>query len=84
VAKPVAGDVVVLPFPQTNLRPGKRRPALVVADLTGDAASFFAKSRVKRTTTRIQFLSVQRTFKPANLRFAAMSGPIACSQSSNP
>ena len=36
MAKPVAGDVVVLPFPQTNLPPGKRRPALVVADLPGD------------------------------------------------
>jgi mRNA interferase MazF len=36
VAKPVAGDIVVLPFPQTNLQAGKRRPALVVADLTGD------------------------------------------------
>jgi len=27
---------VVLPFPQTDLRAGKRRPALVVAELTGD------------------------------------------------
>ncbi|MEX0611526.1 MAG: type II toxin-antitoxin system PemK/MazF family toxin [Pirellulales bacterium] len=36
MAKPVAGDVVVLPFPQTNLRPGKHRPALVVVDLAGD------------------------------------------------
>ncbi|MCI0331739.1 MAG: type II toxin-antitoxin system PemK/MazF family toxin [Planctomycetes bacterium] len=36
MAKPVAGDVVVLPFPQTNLQAGKRRPALVVADLAGD------------------------------------------------
>jgi len=36
VGKPVAGEVVVLPFPQTNLQAGKRRPALVVADLTGD------------------------------------------------
>jgi mRNA interferase MazF len=36
VAKPVAGDIVVLPFPQTNLQAGKRRPALVVADLPGD------------------------------------------------
>ena len=26
----------VLPFPQTNLQTGKRRPALVVADLPGD------------------------------------------------
>ena len=34
--KPVIGEVVVLPFPQTDLKVGKRRPALVVADLTGD------------------------------------------------
>ena len=27
---------VVLAFPQTDLQAGKRRPALVVADLTGD------------------------------------------------
>jgi mRNA interferase MazF len=36
MGKPVAGDVVVLPFPQTNDQPGKRRPALVVAGLPGD------------------------------------------------
>ena len=36
MGKPVIGDVVVLPFPQTNLQSGKRRPALVVADLPGD------------------------------------------------
>lgn len=36
MGKPVIGDVVVLPFPQTDLQAGKRRPALVVADLTGD------------------------------------------------
>ena len=36
MGKPVAGDVVVLPFPQTNLQQGKRRPALVVVDLPGN------------------------------------------------
>ena len=36
MGKPLAGEVVVLPFPQTNLQSGKRRPALVVADLPGD------------------------------------------------
>lgn len=36
MGKPVVGDVVVLPFPQTDLQTGKRRPALVVADLVGD------------------------------------------------
>jgi mRNA interferase MazF len=36
MGKPLAGEVVVLPFPQTNLQAGKRRPALVTANLTGD------------------------------------------------
>ena len=36
MGKPLVGDVVVLPFPQTDLQAGKRRPALVVADLPGD------------------------------------------------
>jgi mRNA interferase MazF len=36
MGKPVVGEVVVLPFPQSDLKAGKRRPALVVADLIGD------------------------------------------------
>jgi len=36
MGKPLVGEVVVLPFPQTNLQSGKRRPALVVANLPGD------------------------------------------------
>lgn len=32
----VKGDVVVLPFPFSDLSSSKRRPALVVAELTGD------------------------------------------------
>ena len=36
MGKPLVGEVVVLPFPKTNLQAGKRRPALVVANLTGD------------------------------------------------
>ena len=35
MAKPVAGEVVVIPFPQTDLTVGKRRPALVLVDLPG-------------------------------------------------
>ena len=36
MGKPVAGEVVVIPFPQTDLTTGKRRPALVLLDLPGD------------------------------------------------
>jgi mRNA interferase MazF len=32
----VKGDVVVTPFPFSNLSASKRRPALVIATLTGD------------------------------------------------
>lgn len=36
MGKPVGGEVVVIPFPQTDLARGKRRPALVLADLPGN------------------------------------------------
>lgn len=36
MGKPVAGEVVVIPFPQTNLQAGKPRPALVLVSLPGD------------------------------------------------
>ena len=36
MGKPVAGEVVVVPFPFSDLTQTKRRPALVLADLDGD------------------------------------------------
>jgi len=36
MGKPVAGDVIIVPFPQTDLKPGKLRPALALVDLPGD------------------------------------------------
>ena len=35
MVKPVAGEIVVIPFPRNDLAAGKRRPALVIADLPG-------------------------------------------------
>ena len=34
MVKPVAGEIVVIPFPR--IESGKRRPALVIADLPGE------------------------------------------------
>ena len=36
MGKFVKGDIVVIPFPFSDLSGNKRRPALVIADLTGD------------------------------------------------
>jgi mRNA interferase MazF len=36
VGKPVAGEIVIIPFPQTDLQVGKRRPAFVLVDLPGN------------------------------------------------
>ena len=49
MGKPLAGEVVVLPFPQTNLQSGKRRPALVVADLAGADLVLCQITRKERT-----------------------------------
>jgi mRNA interferase MazF len=36
VGKPIAGEVIIVPFPQTNLVTGKLRPALTLVSLPGD------------------------------------------------
>lgn len=36
MAKFIRGDVIVIPFPFSDLTQAKRRPALIVADLEGD------------------------------------------------
>ena len=35
MVKPVAGEIVVIPFPRNDPVAGKHRPALVIADLPG-------------------------------------------------
>jgi mRNA-degrading endonuclease toxin of MazEF toxin-antitoxin module len=35
MVKPVAGEIVVIPFPRSDAGGGKHRPALIIADLPG-------------------------------------------------
>lgn len=83
MAKPVAGDVVVLPFPQTNLQAGKRRPALVVANLTGDDLILCQiTSQAHRDNYSVD-LDSGDCQSGRILLFTAISGRIGCSRSSN-
>ena len=53
----VKGDVVVVPFPFSNLSASKRRPALVLANLQGDdilLCQITSQSSVERTALPIK------------------------------
>jgi mRNA interferase MazF len=52
----VKGDVVVLPFPYTDLSTVKKRPALVVATLKGENIILAQITRVKREDENKIFL----------------------------
>jgi len=47
LARFVKGDVVVIPFPFSDLTRAKRRPALVVAELEGDDLSQITSQRIR-------------------------------------
>ena len=57
MAEFVRGDVVVVPFPFSDLSQAKRRPALVVAELTGDDLILcqITSQSVKETATPYRF-----------------------------
>ena len=48
MGKFVKGDVVVVPFPFSDLSGSKRRPALVVADLRGDDVILYQITSIAR------------------------------------
>ena len=53
----VKGDVVVLPFPFSDLTAAKKRPALVIAALSGDdiVIALITSQKPKATVMRFRF-----------------------------
>jgi len=62
----VKGDVVVLPFPFSDLSSSKKRPALVIADLQGDDLILCQITTVTRKDGYAVFLS-KDDFKEGSL-----------------
>jgi len=53
VAEPVKGDVVVIPFPFSDLSQSKRRPALVLAALEGDDVILLTKEKLDQVIEKV-------------------------------
>jgi hypothetical protein len=68
VVKPVAGEVVVIPFPRPG---GKRRPALVLVDLAG-ADLILCQIRAARTGMLSPFHWIIPISNTANSRSRAL------------
>ena len=60
----VKGDVVVIPFPFSDLSGSKKRPALVLADLPGDDI-LLCQITSQQTKDSFQYYSQQPSFKAA-------------------
>jgi mRNA interferase MazF len=69
----VKGDIVVLPFPYSDLSVSKRRPAMVLANLKGDdiilcqITSQFVKDDYSITLNNSDFITGSLN-KPSNIR----------------
>ncbi|PYI43587.1 MAG: hypothetical protein DMF12_03210 [Verrucomicrobia bacterium] len=99
MVKPVAGEVVVIPFPRADPAAGKRRPALVLADLPGadlilcqitsrahsDAYSIplAAMARAGSPSCAATLARISIGAGPSTTSFSSGSTVIACSDRAN-
>lgn len=66
MARFVKGDVVIIPFPFSNLSGSKRRPALVLTDLPGDDI-LLCQITSQHTNDRFAISLVQANFVSGSL-----------------
>jgi len=71
MGKPIAGDVVVLPFPQTNLQTGKRRPEPAVVALFGLVS--FQASAILNHRLVYQALNTQSTMSRTSIHIVLVA-----------
>jgi len=71
MVKPLVGEIVVLPFPKTNLQLGNSRPALVVADLMGDDLILCQITSLARTSDGYSVALNTTDFEQGNLNVAS-------------
>jgi mRNA interferase MazF len=67
VGKFVKGDVVVMPFPYSDLTSAKRRPALVVGELDGDDLVVCQITSKRRPADKYSIELTNRTMKTGHI-----------------
>ena len=70
----VKGDVVVLPFPFSNLSKSKKRPALIAANLIGDDI-ILCQITSEARTDNYSIVLKNSDFKQGNLNLTSMIRP---------
>jgi hypothetical protein len=79
----VKGDVVVLPFPFSNLAASKRRPALVIAPVQPHDDLILCMITSRKTSDASAVLSARGTLPAVDCHKQAMFAPIGCLRQSH-
>lgn len=79
MARFVKGDIVVVPFPFSDLSQLKRRPALVITELTGDDL-ILCQITSQSISDRYAIELTDRDFRKGTLKKKAILDQIAFSQ----
>jgi len=70
--KPIKGDIVVLPFPFTDLSSAKKRPALVIKSLEGDDVILCQITSQARRADKYSVILDSKHFKSGSLDMSSL------------